>query len=349
LLKYILILYIAGILLCDFLFGLGPWQTGEWQRQDAAVSAVVAHEVALFPYADTLRSQCGRLLAASGLSSTTVGLAQGVLLGNKQALDAEQKQAMRAAGMSHLLAVSGLHIGIIWVLISILLRPLVLLHGGFWHRWLILLFLWGYIAVIGFPVSAIRAGIMITLVQISFSLQRNVWGFHNLINAALLILLGSPSQIYEPGFQLSFLATAGILTAAPWLRQSRSVLGRLLIITLSAQFFTLPLVAYYFHTVPVFGWVQGVLVVPVMGVFIYLLLLLLLFTGLGLPATPLVWSAEQLSQWIGLVARYTGSFETWCLGGRLSFYPSLLETLLMLFVLVISAFFVRRYFSPIGR
>lgn len=353
--RTILILYILGILLCDFLLGQGPWHSGEKQRQDVRVSSHWA-------YADTLRDGCAAMLFRAGLDSTTVGLAQGVLMGDKQYISLEQRQEMRAAGMSHLLAVSGLHTGIIWALLSLLLRPLVLIDRRGWHRWIILLLLWGYIAVVGFPLSAIRAGIMISMVQISYALERDVWGWHNLTSAALLILLFSPSQLYEVGFQLSFLATAGILFVSPWLSWSREafrsvfswhrfllVFRQLLFVSLAAQLFTMPLVAYYFHTIPLFGWLQGLLVLPVMALFVYLLLLLLLLTSVGLPTIPLTWCVELLGRWVHLVARYTGSLETYCLGGRLLWYPSLLETLLMLSVLVVLSIFVRRYFSPIGR
>jgi len=361
-LQRVLIVYIAGILLCDLLLGLGPWREKRWQRQDVAVSTG-------YPYVDSLRAGCASLLLDAGLDSATVGLAQGVLLGDKQLLQSEQKQEMRRAGMSHLLAVSGLHIGIIWGLLSLLLRPLVLIDRRGCYRWLILLLLWGYIAVIGFPTSAIRAGVMISMVQCSWFLQRDVWGWHNLCSAALLILLFQPSQLYEVGFQLSFLATAGILAAAPWLQQEcpkhrDPATGRhnatwpmriywrcrqLLILTLSAQFFTFPVVAYHFHSIPLFGWIQGFLVVPVIAVFVYLLLLLLLFAllaslfgwtlfaSLGLQ---LSWCVEQLAHWISFVAHITVRLESFCLGGKLEWYPNLLETIGLLMLLVLIAWFI---------
>lgn len=333
-LQRILILYIAGILLCHFLLGpIGQEQSG--QRQDVLVVSTTTGTTSV--------SQ--QLLSEAGLDSTTVSLAQALLLGDKHALPTSQKQLFREAGMSHLLAVSGLHIGIIWLVFSWLFRPLLFVVRWRWYLWLVLLILWGYIAMVGFPVSAVRAGVMITMMQISRFLQRDVWGWHNLYCAALLILLIAPSQLFEVGFQLSFMATAGIMAAAPRLQQKAPTRGvamriywrvrQLLLLTLSAQLFTLPLVAYYFHSVPLFGWIQGILVVPIIAVLVYLLLAILLLASMGVAISPLSSCADALTWWIDFVARVTIYLEHLCVGGSLVWYPTLLETLFMLLAILI--------------
>lgn len=347
-LQRVLIVYIAGILLCDFLLGLGPWQEKP-HGQDARV------------HSEQVRSAMLSAFSEARLDSQTMALGMGMLLGDRQLFEQEQIQSMRQAGMSHLLAVSGLHIGILWLLFSVLLRPLVFVGRG-WHRLFILLLLWGYIAVVGFPPSAVRAGVMITMLHLAWFLKREVWDWHNLCSSALLILLFQPSQIYDVGFQLSFLATAGILTARPWLTQScprvlSPSTGReevrwymrllwyfrqLLILSVSAQFFTFPWVAYYFHHVPVFGWVQGFLVVPVIALFVYLLLALLFLSCLGLPVVWLVSIIRFLAHWIDTVAHLTVRLETLCIGGQLAWYPNLLETLCLSAALAIVAYLALR-------
>ncbi|MDO4497821.1 MAG: ComEC/Rec2 family competence protein [Bacteroidales bacterium] len=342
-LQRVLIIYILGILLCDFLFSQGPWEKGESQRQDVAVSVGL-------PYAQKVKERCAALLCDAGLDSLTVVVAQGVLFGDKKAMPKEQKQLLSRAGMSHILAVSGLHIGIIWAMLAALFLPFRMFDERGWHRWIILLLLWGYIAVVGFPISAIRAGTMITMVHVSYFLRRDVWSWDNLSAAALLILLFLPSQLYEVGFQLSFLSTAGILSVSPWLTERCPELKStktgewsrpwwlwllwqirgLIIVTLSAQLLTFPLVAYYFHQVPLFGWIQGVLVVPFMTLFVLALFVVLLLSCFGISVALLTSLANGFCSWMNAVAKMTVDIEEYCLGGTLSWYPSLLDTLLLL-------------------
>ena len=302
-----------------------------------------------------------------GLSPDAESLAAGLLCGDRSMFDPMAIYEMREAGMAHLLAVSGLHIGLIWTLLLYAFRPLILvpffcgwneLHWREIFRYATLISLWLYVWMIGFPPSAVRAAIMITIMQVSRMFMIESWSWENLIIAALLMLCYDPSLMTQCGFQLSFAATAGIFAFRPmfaivhdpfapknkkktWWDKLQPVRS-LFWITFSAQLFTMPLVAYYFHHLPLLGFVQGFLVVPILGFLIYWLVGLLVFPAF-LGTLPLFgenlyhWLSlpvEALSWWIFHLAHWLTKAEIWIVGGRVTFYPSLEETVILEVIVV---------------
>lgn len=342
-LKKVFFVYVLGILFVHFYIGEGPFAAEGMRYEPETVPA----------YTDSLRQSCRRVLRESGLSESSVALSMGILLGDKSQIPAQDKAEIRQSGMSHLMSVSGLHIGILWMLLLFLFHPLSWMdctrkfgiRGHFWFRPVLLLSLWVYIILIGAPISAVRAGIMLTMVEISWFARVETWGFHNLYSAGLLILLFSPMQLYQPGFQLSFLATAGILAFRPWLEDGPK-LQQLVMVSLAAQVFTFPVVAYWFHQVPVLGWVQGIFVLPFVAVYVYLLLFLFVCTWL-LPflVSFVAFCIELCTHWMLAVAHYLSQAELWLLGGRLEWRPNLLETLLMEAAMILIVWLLRHTLS----
>lgn len=303
-------------------------------------------------------------LEAVGASQETIALAQGILLGDKSQFTPEMLQSFRTAGMSHLLAVSGLHVGIIMSLVWLLFKPveylvlllpmvpkLGLLVGspktyyafGSVLRLIVISITCLYVYAIGAPASAVRAALMLSLCLIGWMLHRPSSAVRCLLFAALLILAWDPWQVTQVGFQLSFLSVGGILICQPWINDhERSWFYRAILLSLSAQVFTLPVVAYYFHQLPFLGWLQGILVLPLMPVFVTLLLLLLCFPAFSW----LLLSVEALQLWMSSVAKVIGLAEEALLGGHLYFYPSWWEVLLAeIFLLSVVALFRFNYKS----
>ena len=288
------------------------------------------------------------------LSPETLALAQGILFGDTSQLSTETLQSFRTAGMGHLLAVSGLHVGIIMSILWMLLKPLewlVILMTecpkldcrigspiptyiiGTTVRILIILLTGVYVYLIGAPPSAIRAWLMISMCLLGWIFHRPSSAPRCLLFAALILLAWDPWILTKVGFQLSFLSVAGILLFQPWLNDhERPWYFRVILLSIAAQSLTLPVVAFYFHQGPFLGWLQGLLAVPLMPVFVALLLLLLVF-----PSFPLLASLiEGLRAWIEVVAEAIGDIEQFVLGGHLYFYPSWYEALLAeLFLLAV--------------
>lgn len=289
-----------------------------------------------------------------GLSPEAQALAQGMLLGDKSALSPQMIQDFRTAGMSHMLAVSGLHVGIIMSVIWMLLRPiewLVLLISplrmniyyvmGNVKRVLTIILVGLYVWRIGAPASAVRAAVMLSLCLVGWMLHRPTSAWRCLSFAALALLAWDPWCLATPGFQLSFLAVAGILLFQPWL-QSRHLpwWTKLILLSVAAQWLTAPIVAYWFHQVPLLGWLQGLLVVPLLPLFMTLLLVGLLFPAWHFVATII----DLLTAWAGMVAQGIGRAEQLLLGGHLQFFPDWWEVLFaeILFLALVLYFRLRR-------
>lgn len=270
-----------------------------------------------------------------GLSPEAHALAQGMLLGDKTEISREMLQQFRTAGMSHILAVSGLHVGVIMSLVWLLLKPLewlVLLLApvrmatyyvlGDVKRLLTIVITILYVWRIGAPPSAVRAATMLSLCLIGWMIHRPTSAWRCMALAALCLLAWDPWTALTPGFQLSFLAVGGILMFQPWL-QSRQVPGwlRLLLLSVAAQWFAIPVVAYWFHQVPFLGFVQGILVVPLLPLFVALILMVMIFPSWHF----LAMVVNALTSWMGEVAHGIDQCERLLLGGHLYFYPALWE------------------------
>jgi len=182
-----------------------------------------------------------------------------------------------------------------------------------------------YVLRIGAPASAVRAALMLSLLMVGWMLHRPTSAWRCMLFAAFVLIAWDPWTVGTVGFQLSFLAVAGILLFRPWL-QSDSLPRwlRLILVSVAAQWFTTPIVAFWFHQIPVLGWIQGLLVVPLMPVLMVLLVAGMLLPSLHFVAVPI----EALTTWMGWVAQGIGRAERVLLGGHLYFYPAWWEVLL---------------------
>ena len=250
----------------------------------------------------------------SHLGSEEAAIAAAMSLGDKRSLDAAQRQSFSATGVSHVLALSGLHLGILFSLYSLLVvnrlrsrrnRVLASLVG--------VALLWGFALLVGFPLSLVRATVMFTLWQLSVVLYSERSSLNNLALAALLILLFSPASLFDIGFQLSFTSVFFILFLMPhvprprWLRRSRllALVYGWLTVSIVAQIGTGPLVAYYFHTIPVVGLLGNLLAIPLAYVILGLVLVFFLIPGFqGLTATLLGWCIRCLTGAVGWMSAW---------------------------------------------
>jgi competence protein ComEC len=198
-------------------------------------------------------------------------IALALLLGQKESLSKEVKQAYSATGTQHILAVSGLHVGIIY---SILLLPLTFFkqEGHALRKtylFLVLGLIWIYALMTGFSPSVVRAVVMFSLVTLGQMRKRKPSIWNILAFSALLLLVLDPDIQADLGFQLSYLAVAGIVGLQPILLRMWAPSNRVLdyfwqmaTVTLAAQLITSPLTLHYFHTFPTYFLVANLLIVP---------------------------------------------------------------------------------------
>lgn len=219
-------------------------------------------------------------------------IAQALLLGQKQSLDPEMEQAYADTGTLHILAVSGLHVGIIY---AVLLIPI-----SFFSSWkqgkntyllFVIALIWLYALITGFSPSVIRAAGMFTLLTAGQMRRRKPSIWNVLACSALVMLVLDPLVIFDLGFQLSYLAVAGIVGLQPlllrfWLPNSRVLeyFWQMITVTVAAQLATSPLTIYHFHTFPSYFLLANLILVPLSFLTLYLgvpFLILSWVPGLG--------------------------------------------------------------------
>lgn len=237
-----------------------------------------------------------------GFSGQELAVLSALTVGDKDDLSAELRETYSVAGISHVLALSGLHIGILWGLLAFLLRPLARNVGLRILKWVIVtLMLWGYAFVAGLPVSVIRAVIMCMLVELGQINGNKTMTLNTLSIAAFLMLLYDPFYLFDVGFQLSFLSVWAIILFYPRLyglwavrRKGLKYLWGIVSVSVAAQLGTAPLVMYYFAGFPVYFLLANVLIAPLMVVIMYVALL-----------TFLVSSAPFLHWYVVVVLEYS--------------------------------------------
>lgn len=215
-----------------------------------------------------------------------VGILKGLIVGDKNDLNYSIKQSFRNIGTSHTLALSGLHVGIIWAFISLLLSPLSLWNSGKKIRlFLTILILAIYSFITGMSSSVVRASMMITILQINSVLGRKNNSFEALIFAAFIIILISPHSLKSAGFQLSFLAVLGIIIITPTINKISHKVEQLLknkiakgmihlliqsiSISIACQIFTLPIILLYFNYFPQHFIIANIAVIPLTTIVLY--------------------------------------------------------------------------------
>lgn len=195
------------------------------------------------------------------------GAASGMLLGEKSRLDADTRTAFRTAGISHLLAVSGLHVSVLAGAFSLLFRR------NAWVRFFATaFFLLLYAAVTAFAPSVLRAGVMLLYALLAFPLRRRRDPFSALSAAFVLIVLCRPFALFYVGFQLSFSAVYALILLAPILQRPLSRLGSaasgLIASSTAATLGTLPASSAFFGETQALSVVTNLFVLPIVPVFL---------------------------------------------------------------------------------
>ena len=199
-----------------------------------------------------------------------LGVAQALVLGQKQYLETEIKQAFAGVGAMHILAVSGLHVGLVFLLFSALFKPLINLpNGNIIQTVLVITVIVCYAAITGFSPSVTRASLMFILISLGIMLRRVENTYNTIFASAFLMLIYQPKLLFNIGFQLSYIAVLGIIFIYPKLFKClepkywiTNKIWSLLCLALAAQLVTFPLGLYYFHQFPTYFFITNLVVIP---------------------------------------------------------------------------------------
>ena len=220
-----------------------------------------------------IRTRIQKSLQSYHFSDDELAVMNALLLGQRQDISKELIDEYSKAGAIHILAVSGLHVGIILLIISSLLKPLKRIkRGKFFKLILIVLFLWFFALLAGMSASVVRAVTMFTAVAIGQFLNKRNAIEHSLIFSMFILLLCKPLFLFEVGFQLSYLAVFGIIWIQPviynrWKPKFRLLdkAWQLISVSIAAQLGVLPLSLFYFHQFPGLFLVSNLVIIPFLG------------------------------------------------------------------------------------
>lgn len=201
-------------------------------------------------------------------------LIQALCLGDRNDLDSKLQHIFMTTGTMHLLSVSGLHTGAIYLLLLFVLRYLGL--SGKKTELILIPILWGYASLTGLSPSVVRASTILSFITIGKAFSRTYTPLNSLAASAFFTLLIQPHVLYSLSFLLSYSAYTGIITIYPILFRLPGTLSPVwskiyacICITLSAQLPTLPISAFYFHTLNLTGFLANLIAVPLATLFLY--------------------------------------------------------------------------------
>jgi competence protein ComEC len=295
------------------------------KRQDVWVQAYAAGEDWFVDPSLHVLTVRGRLIrwreyllkevANTKMDMREVGVLSALVLGKSSAIDREVMQTYAAAGVVHVLAVSGLHVALIYMLLKPLFERLWGRNRARKLKTIVpTLLLWFYAAMTGFSPSVLRAAWMFSFVIVSdnYGLRNTI--YNTMAASALLLVAFDPQIAFSMGFLLSYLAVIGIASIHPWLHRMVYIHGRigkwlweLSSISISAQLATLPLTVYLFHQFPTWFVVTNALVIPLSTVILYLAL----FFFASLIYAPL---ASLVGGMLGLLTRIMNDLMQWSAG-----------------------------------
>ena len=246
-----------------------------------------------------------------GIGEEELPVLSALTLGYKGDLDKETREAYSVAGIAHVLALSGMHIGIIWFLLR-------WLKGG-----LVIPLLWGFAFIVGLEPSVVRAVVMCMLMELGRLSGSKVFSMNTLSITAFFMLLYHPFYLFDVGFQLSFVAVASIMFFYPLLFAFLSFKKKMarwtwsvLCVSMAAQLGTAPLVMYYFSNFSVYFLMTN-LVASVLVPFIIYGAILLVMTmplpglqhGVVVVLNGLVAGLNVSAEWVSRLPHATFSFS----------------------------------------
>lgn len=228
----------------------------------------------LIGYASSLRDLINLKLKKHLFKADQLSIINALILGQRQNISREVYTNYVNAGAIHILAVSGLHVGILLLLLNTLFKPLERIrHGKILKMIVIILLLWCYAIIAGASASIVRAATMFSIVAFGMHLKRPSNIYNTLGISIFFILLFKPLFLFDVGFQLSYLAVIAIVSIQPiiykiwkprfWLADK---LWQITTVTIAAQFGVLPISLFYFHQFPGLFWLSNIVIIPLIGI-----------------------------------------------------------------------------------
>ncbi|GAB2830238.1 ComEC/Rec2 family competence protein [Ferruginibacter profundus] len=230
-----------------------------------------------------------------------LGIAEALLIGYTNDLDKDLVQAYSNTGVVHIIAISGMHLGLIYVmLVWLFARVPFVKRSKLVQVILILSCLWLFSLLTGASASVLRSAVMFTFITISNNLAKKSSIYNSLAASAFVLLCYNPYFLWDVGFQLSYLAVVGIIVFQKPIYNLLYIknkwidnVWKLMAISLAAQILTFPICIYYFHQFPNLFLITNIIAVPLSGVILYAEIFVVAFS------------------WIPFIGAYAGKITGW--------------------------------------
>lgn len=274
---------------------------------------------AVFAWMNSVKQFCLRMLRKYISGKNEQAIAEALLIGYKQQLDDELVNAYSEIGIVHIIAISGMHMALLFALLNVCLGKLSRLPMGKWIRLCIqLTSIWVFTWITGASASVLRAACIFSALSLGDTLGRKNQPFNSLAGSAVCLLLINPFFLQDAGFLLSYAAVMGIMLLAKPVYKCLYVSNPLLsaiwqlnAVTIAAQLFTLPLILYYFHRFPLYFLCTNIIAIPLSGLILYGEILILLFSAFpsvaGIIGNCTEWSIRLMNQWTIATHRLPGA------------------------------------------
>ena len=321
------------------------WQQGILYGQHLPVNQLrrVGHRPTLMSRSASLRQHLIERVLNTSLSQPCQDLLIALLLGDDRLIDPGVREKFSMAGIAHILALSGLHVGLIASLIWFLLFPLDYLRLKKLRLVITLVVLAGFAWLTAMSPSVVRATIMIGFTLVAMVLYRQSLALNAMCLSALLTLCIWPTALYQAGFQLSYITVAAIVGLQDRVfparvdrkRRLRHRLSSLISTSLIAMAATIMLTAYYFNAVSLLSVLSNVLILPVMPVLMVLAVIFLFLAAIGLECSALNASLDTLYTYMSNVTHCVASLPgahlsgVYVTGATVGLFYALLACLVM--------------------
>lgn len=266
-----------------------------------------------------IQSYLSSVFTAAGMSGPEYDIINAILLGDDDTMDPELKRTYAAAGVSHILCVSGMHVGVIFMILDFLLKPLDLFRTTRRLKAVVILFfIWFYAHITGLAPSVSRSAAMFTFVTAGSLLNRRTTVFHSLFASLFVLLSINPMLLLDIGFQLSYLAVFGIVLIQPLLAKiytcktkAGNYFWELATVSIAAQISTFPISVHYFGQFPNYFLLSNISVIAlsfiVMATGIVLLVIAFIPTVAKAVSFCLIWEIKAMNGIISFVERLPGA------------------------------------------
>jgi len=314
--------------------------------QNSCIVKIGRQIISITVIGEKIRKSIINCFASFNVAKSSVGLFASFALGDKSLLDDDVRQSFTNAGVMHVLAISGLHVGIVFLLVDYLFYIFPTFRRSIYAAIIISSVLWCYAILTGLSPSVQRAAFMFTILCFGRTFSRNSNVYNSLFYSAFCLLVYSPDLLFDLGFQLSYLAVFSIVYFQPkisniWRPKNWIVkwFWDLTTVGFAATIGTAPLSVFYFNQMPNYFIISNILIIPLAIISLYSALIFIVFSKVSFVAFYLAIVLDRLLIWFNNVTSWVANLPN---AVSKDLFLSKLEVLALYFVIISVAFFLAK-------